>query len=46
MAVMMRLAVLPDVMGPFVVTRRLRILGWFATGVMAFAVVAMFATLG
>jgi len=46
MAVMMRLAVLPDVMGPFVVTRRLHILGWIATGVMAAAVVAMFATLG
>jgi Mn2+/Fe2+ NRAMP family transporter len=45
MAVMMRLAVMPDVMGPFVVKRRLRILGWAATGVMAAAVVAMFATL-
>jgi NRAMP (natural resistance-associated macrophage protein)-like metal ion transporter len=46
MAVMMRMASMPDVMGPFVVTRRLRILGWISTGVMAAAVMAMFATLG
>ena len=45
MAVMMRLAVMPDVMGPFVIKRRLRVLGWLATAVMAAAVVAMFATL-
>jgi NRAMP (natural resistance-associated macrophage protein)-like metal ion transporter len=45
MAVMMRLAVMPDVMGPFVITRRLRALGWVATAVMTVAVVAMFATL-
>ncbi len=45
MAVMMRLAVMPDVMGPFVIRRRLRILGWVATAVMAAAVMAMFATL-
>jgi len=45
MAVMMRLAVMPDVMGPFVIKRRLRALGWLATAVMAAAVVAMFATL-
>ena len=45
MAVMMRLAVMPDVMGPFVIKRRLRILGWVATAVMAAAVMAMFATL-
>jgi NRAMP (natural resistance-associated macrophage protein)-like metal ion transporter len=44
MAVMMRLAVMPDVMGPFVVTRRLKWLGWLSTAVMAAAVVAMFAT--
>jgi len=42
---MMRLAVMPDVMGPFVIKRRLRILGWLATAVMAAAVMAMFATL-
>jgi NRAMP (natural resistance-associated macrophage protein)-like metal ion transporter len=45
MAVMMSLAVRPDVMGPFTIKRRLRVLGWIATGVMATAVVAMFATL-
>jgi NRAMP (natural resistance-associated macrophage protein)-like metal ion transporter len=41
MAVMMRMASNPKVMGEFVITRRLVILGWLATGVMAFAVVAM-----
>jgi NRAMP (natural resistance-associated macrophage protein)-like metal ion transporter len=44
MAVMMLLAVKPAVMGPFVITRRLRILGWLATGVMALVVLALFAT--
>ncbi|HEX4928775.1 MAG TPA: divalent metal cation transporter [Burkholderiales bacterium] len=42
MAVMMLLAVKPAVMGPFVITRRLRILGWLAVLVMAAAVAAMF----
>ena len=42
MAVMMLLAARPSVMGPFVVKRRLWILGWFATAVMAAAVIAMF----
>jgi NRAMP (natural resistance-associated macrophage protein)-like metal ion transporter len=45
MAVMMMLAVKPAVMGEFAVSRRLSVLGWFATAVMATAVVAMFATL-
>ena len=45
MAVMMLLAVMPHVMGPFVIKRRLLALGWVATAVMAAAVVAMFATL-
>src|SRR5262249_12768621 len=45
MVVMMMLAVKPDVMGPFVVKRRLLVLGWVSTAVMAAAVVAMFATL-
>ena len=45
MAVMMLLARMPDVMGPFVVGGRLRMLGWLSTGVMAAAVIAMFATL-
>lgn len=46
MVVMMLMAARPDVMGQFVVTRRLRILGWLATAVMAFAVLAMLATWG
>ncbi|HVW64554.1 MAG TPA: divalent metal cation transporter [Nitrosospira sp.] len=41
MAVMMLLAARPDVMGQFVVTSRLRILGWLATTVMALAVFVM-----
>jgi NRAMP (natural resistance-associated macrophage protein)-like metal ion transporter len=45
MVVMMLLAVKPDVMGPFVVKRRLLVLGWISTGVMAAAVIAMLATL-
>ena len=45
MVVMMLLAVKPDVMGPFVVKRRLLVLGWISTMVMAAAVVAMIATL-
>jgi len=38
---MMRMAVRPDVMGPFVVKRRLHRLGWIATALMAAAVVVM-----
>jgi NRAMP (natural resistance-associated macrophage protein)-like metal ion transporter len=41
MAVMMRMAVRPDIMGAFTITRKLQRLGWFATGVMTVAVVAM-----
>jgi Mn2+/Fe2+ NRAMP family transporter len=44
MAIMMLLAVNPDVMGPFVITRRLRVLGWLATIVMALSVTAMLMT--
>ena len=44
MAVMMMLAVKPEVMGAFVIGRRLRILGWLATTVMALMGVAMIAT--
>jgi Mn2+/Fe2+ NRAMP family transporter len=43
MVVMMLLATRPAVMGPFVVKRRLWVLGWFATAVMGAAVGAMFA---
>jgi NRAMP (natural resistance-associated macrophage protein)-like metal ion transporter len=42
MAVMMLLAVRPAVMGPFVIRRRLKLLGWLAVAVMALAVAAMF----
>ena len=42
MAVMMLLAVNPGVMGAFVISRRLTILGWLAVAVMAMSVVAMF----
>jgi Mn2+/Fe2+ NRAMP family transporter len=41
MAVMMLLAARVDVMGQFVITSRLRILGWLATAVMALAVLSM-----
>jgi Mn2+/Fe2+ NRAMP family transporter len=43
MVVMMLLAANPKVMGPFVVMRRLKLLGWLATAVMAAAVAAMLA---
>jgi Mn2+/Fe2+ NRAMP family transporter len=35
-----------DIMGPFTVKRRLKVLGWLATVAMAVVVVAMFATWG
>jgi Mn2+/Fe2+ NRAMP family transporter len=43
MVVMMLLADDPKVMGTFVVTRRLKALGWLATWTMAAAVIAMLA---
>jgi NRAMP (natural resistance-associated macrophage protein)-like metal ion transporter len=46
MVVMMLMAARQDVMGPFVVTRRLKVLGWCATVVMAMAVIAMLVTWG
>ena len=45
MAVMMMLATRREIMGAHVLGRRLRCLGWLATGVMAATVFAMFATL-
>jgi len=45
MAVMMMMAVRPEIMGRFTVKRRLRALGWLATAVMAGAVAAMLASL-
>ena len=44
MMIMMLMASEPAVMGQFVVRRRLKILGWVATGVMSLAVGAMFVT--
>ncbi|MFZ6657185.1 Nramp family divalent metal transporter [Undibacterium sp. TJN19] len=45
MAVMMLMAAKPAVMGQFVISRRLKILGWLATAMMGAAVVAMGFTL-
>ena len=42
MALMMRMAVRQDIMGSFVITKRLQRLGWVATTLMALAVIAMF----
>jgi NRAMP (natural resistance-associated macrophage protein)-like metal ion transporter len=42
MVVMMLLVAKPAVMGTFVARPRLKVLGWFATAVMAIAVVALF----
>ncbi len=41
MAVMMIMASKPEIMGAFVIKKKLRILGWSATGLMLIAVIAM-----
>ncbi|WP_025041286.1 NRAMP family divalent metal transporter [Nitrosospira briensis] len=41
MAIMMSMAAKPEIMGRFIVTSRLQILGWLATAVMALAVLMM-----
>lgn len=46
MVVMMLMAMRSDIMGPFVITRRLKVLGWLATAIMAIVVLAMFVTWG
>ena len=46
MSVMMLMAMRSDVMGTFVISLRLRILGWMCTGFMTVAVIAMFCTIG
>ncbi|MES2262035.1 MAG: divalent metal cation transporter [Pseudomonadota bacterium] len=46
MAVLTLLAGRRQVMGELVISTRLKVLGWLCTGVMALAVVAMFATMG
>ncbi|WP_059411838.1 NRAMP family divalent metal transporter [Cupriavidus basilensis] len=45
MALMMLMAARADIMGPFVISRRLKVLGWLATLMMAAAVGAMFVTM-
>ncbi len=45
MVVMMLMAVRRDIMGQFVITSRLKLLGWLATLMMAAAVLAMLASL-
>jgi Mn2+/Fe2+ NRAMP family transporter len=42
MVTMMRMVGNPEVMGEFVATKRLAVLGWLATAVMAAAVMTMF----
>ena len=44
MGVMMLMAARPDIMGRFVISSRLKALGWLSTGVMAVAVASMFLT--
>ena len=46
MAVMMLMAGRPQVMGEFVISNRLKVLGWVCTGAMAIAVSAMLLTFG
>ncbi|WP_296447031.1 NRAMP family divalent metal transporter [Rhodoferax sp. UBA5149] len=45
MAVMMLMAVRPEIMGQFVITTRLKVMGWLATLMMAAAVCAMLLTM-
>ena len=45
MVVMMLMAVRPEIMGQFIISTKLKVLGWAATLVMAAAVCAMFLTL-
>ncbi len=46
MVVMMLMAARADIMGQFVISRRLKTVGWVCTAVMAIAVIAMFWSLG
>ena len=45
MVVMMLMAVRPEIMGEFMISAKLKVLGWLATAMMALAVLAMFATM-
>ncbi len=42
MAVMLLMAVRQDIMGQFVISFRLRVMGWVGTAAMTIAVIAMF----
>jgi Mn2+/Fe2+ NRAMP family transporter len=44
MAIMMSMAIKPEIMGKFTIHRKLQILGWMAVALMAVAVIAMFWT--
>ena len=44
MAVMMLMAVRPNIMGQWTLSRPLRVMGWLSTAVMAVTVIAMFGT--
>ena len=46
MALMMLMAARTEIMGQFIITFKLKLLGWICTGVMALAVIAMFWALG
>jgi len=46
MVTMMLLASRHDVMGDFVMSTRLKLMGWLATAVMGLAAIGMFATWG
>ena len=46
LALMMRIAVEPAIMGRLVLGRRLRLFGWLATAIMAMTALALLATLG
>jgi hypothetical protein len=44
MTLMMLMAVRPEIMGQFTITKKLKVLGWLATSMMALAVTAMILT--
>ena len=46
MALMMLMAARTEIMGQFIITFKLKLLGWICTGVMALAVITMFWALG
>ena len=46
MALMMFMAARTEIMGQFIITFKLKLLGWICTGVMALAVITMFWALG